>query len=424
MLFKNISFSLFYKILTMVLSLIIVPLLINTLGTENYGVWVALTSLIAWISLFDFGLGYALKNTVTTSIANNKLHLAKAEALQVLKLTCILSVLLLIVFFCSISFISVLKLNLGASLMIFVPFILLFPLKAGNAILQGARLIALESGFSFIGPLFFFIFSTLFVLFGFCFDVFTAAVLFTISYVASIICIWLKACKVVNISLFDFRELMLAKLDFSRISVGVKFFVLQVASLVLYSVGTILVYDQLGPQEAAHYDVVSKIFVLGLSLFNMVIAAFWPEITNYFSRSDFNGIKTLYLRMIFLSLIFSLGSFFVAYFAPEIVSAWTIGKINISKEQAIFFGALVSIQSFAYSGAVVLNALEKMNVQLVLTSISVFLMMPLSMLFFSNNYGISSVPLAAAILTIPAMLYANTHTYILIRTGLLNAKAS
>lgn len=424
MLFKNISFSLFYKILTMVLALVMVPLLINALGTENYGVWVALTSLIAWISLFDFGLGYALKNTVTKSISNNELHLAKDEALQVLKLTSILSGLLLIVFFCSIKFVSVLHSNVAVSLIIFVPFILFFPLKAGNAILQGARFIALESALGFIGPLFFFFFSTLIVLLGFYFDVFIAASLFTISYVASIIFIWWKASQIINIKLSDLRKLITAKLNISRIGVGIKFFVLQVASLVLYSVGTILVYDQLGPREAAHYDVVSKVFVLGLSLFNMVIAAFWPEITHHFSRDNFSGIQMLYLRMLFLSLLFSVGSFIVAFYSPEIISVWTAGKINISAEQAIFFAALVSIQSFAYSGAVVLNALEKMNVQLALSSISVFLMIPLTLFFFDNNFGISSVPLVAGILTIPAMFYANTHSYILIRRGLLNAKAS
>lgn len=424
MLFKNISFSLFYKIMAMALALIIVPLLINTLGAEDYGVWVTLTSLIAWITLFDFGLGYALKNTVTKSIASNDLHTAKEEALQVLKITWILSVILLIIFFFSISFVSVLSSNLSASLIIFIPFILLFPLKAGNPILQGAREIALESGLSFIGPLLFFIFTALLVFTGASFDVLTAAVLFSVSYSFSIVVTWVKASKVLDLSLFDLKNLMSTKLNTSRIGVGAKFFILQVSSLILYSIGTVLVYDNLSAKDAAYYDVVSKVFVLGLSLFNMVISVFWPEITNCFSRGNFIGVKNLYLKMVFLSFVFSIGSFTVALFSPEIISVWTLNEVNISVQQAMYFAALVSIQSFAYAGSVVLNSLERMKVQLYISSISVFLMIPLAMFFFDSGYGITSVPLAAAILTIPAMFYTNVHTFILIKTGLLNAKAS
>ena len=91
MLAKNFSYSIVYKILALIISLTLVPLLIDILGVEEYGLWVTFTSLLVWISLFDFGLGYALKNTVSKSLANSAIKNAQQETFQILKITFFLS---------------------------------------------------------------------------------------------------------------------------------------------------------------------------------------------------------------------------------------------------------------------------------------------------------------------------------------------
>ena len=57
---------------------LLVPLTINYLDTENYGIWLTLSSFIAWFSFFDIGLGNGLRNKFAEAKANGDLTLARA----------------------------------------------------------------------------------------------------------------------------------------------------------------------------------------------------------------------------------------------------------------------------------------------------------------------------------------------------------
>lgn len=424
MLIKNFFYSISYKIFALLISLTLVPLLINILGVEKYGLWVTFTSLLVWIGLFDFGLGYALKNTISKSLANRTIKEAQQETYQVLKITFFFSFILLVVLLISILFIEILSDNISLSLILFIPFILTFPIKLGSPILQGARKIALESGLLFLNTLLFFI-SVLII--NFCelkLEIINLAILFVGSYILSTFLIWLSAMRIIKITWIDFKEISETKLNFIRIQMGMKFFGLQLSSLVLYSIGTIIVFSNLNAISAAHFDVVNKIFLAGLGIFNIGIAVFWPEISHNLEKKDFHRILKLYFIMIGLSIIFLICSIVFSFVAPQIIALWTNNKINVSQHETIWFALLVSIQAIAYCGAVVLNAFEKITYQLFISIVATIIMLPLTIYLINSNYGISSVPIAAFILTIPAALYCNAHAYRLIKQGMIDVKTN
>jgi len=418
MLVKNIKYSVLFKVIGMGLTLLMVPMLLNVLGVAGYGVWAALTSLIVWITLFDFGMGHALKNTVSKSVAIGLPQNAHHEFFQVLKISTISVLVILFIFFIALYYVDLLNKNPYVTMIIFLPLILLFPLKTANFVLQGARLIALESGLLFINTLLFFLFIGVLYLLDFEISLITIATGFVVSYLISIVLISNKALALLELSLKDLSKVRDVKFDFDRVQVGFKFFGLQVSSLVLYSLGTVLVFSYLSSESAAQFDVVSKIFVFGLSFFTIAIGAFWPEITTHLSKKEFIKIYKLYVKMLLLSLLFSLFAFVVAYYSPQIIQLWTGSQIQVKKEEAYFFALLVSFQAIAYSGAVVLNAFERINIQLTLSIFATVFMVPLTVYLFDIGYGIEAVPFASAILTFLAMVYCNSHAYILIRRGL------
>ena len=424
MLAKNFSYSIIYKILALFISLTLVPLLINILGVEKYGLWVTMTSLLVWISLFDFGLGYALKNTVSKSLANSAIKNAQQETFQILKITFFFSFVLLVAFLFSFSFIEIFSNNIYLSLVLFLPFILTFSIKLGSPILQGARKIALESGFLFLNTLLFFISVLIINFFDLKLEIIDLAILFVASYILSTFLVWLSAMRIIEITWMDFKEILNTKLNFARIQVGMKFFGLQLSSLVLYSIGTIIVFSYLNATSAAHFDVVNKIFLAGLGIFNIGIAVFWPEISHNLEKKDFHKILKLYFIMIGLSVIFFISSIVFSFFAPQIILLWTNEKINVSQQETIWFALLVSVQAVAYCGAVVLNAFEKISYQLLISIVATIIMLPLTIYLINSNYGISSVPIAAFILTLPAALYCNLHAYKLIKQGKIDVKTN
>jgi O-antigen/teichoic acid export membrane protein len=87
------------KGVSMVVSFLSVPLTIRYLGPEQYGAWVTIGSLLAWLALTDFGLGNGLTNAVTTAAGEDRPDLARMHLSNgIFLLTAIASVTGLVVF--------------------------------------------------------------------------------------------------------------------------------------------------------------------------------------------------------------------------------------------------------------------------------------------------------------------------------------
>lgn len=65
---NNIILSFGAKGITIITQLLIVPLTINYVNTTKYGIWLTLSSIIAWIGLFDLGFGIGMRSKVTEAI--------------------------------------------------------------------------------------------------------------------------------------------------------------------------------------------------------------------------------------------------------------------------------------------------------------------------------------------------------------------
>ena len=74
---KQILFSLILQGIGIVISLLYVPLLLNYLTQEKYGIWLTLTSILGWFSFFDIGLGNGLRNNLGEAFSSNNLSLGK-----------------------------------------------------------------------------------------------------------------------------------------------------------------------------------------------------------------------------------------------------------------------------------------------------------------------------------------------------------
>src|ERR1700761_36866 len=75
------SSSFVAKALNILISFLSVPLTIHYLGSERYGVWLTISSLLTWMALTDFGLsGNALVNVLSESSGKDDLETARQYA--------------------------------------------------------------------------------------------------------------------------------------------------------------------------------------------------------------------------------------------------------------------------------------------------------------------------------------------------------
>ncbi len=74
---KNIAVSLVLKCISILVSLQVVPLTIGYVNPTKYGIWLTLSSIIAWLSYFDLGFAHGFRNRFAEAKAKGDMKLAK-----------------------------------------------------------------------------------------------------------------------------------------------------------------------------------------------------------------------------------------------------------------------------------------------------------------------------------------------------------
>ena len=74
---RNIAVSLVMKCISILISLQVVPLTIGYVNSTKYGIWLTLSSIIAWLSYFDLGFAHGFRNRFAEARAKNNMKLAR-----------------------------------------------------------------------------------------------------------------------------------------------------------------------------------------------------------------------------------------------------------------------------------------------------------------------------------------------------------
>lgn len=74
---KNIAAMFALKGVSILCQLAVVPMTINYVSKYEYGIWITISSLVAWLSFFDLGIGNGLRNKMIEAVETGKHRLAK-----------------------------------------------------------------------------------------------------------------------------------------------------------------------------------------------------------------------------------------------------------------------------------------------------------------------------------------------------------
>ena len=91
---KNILAMFLLRGISILCSLIVVPLTIDYVSPYEYGIWLTISSLVAWLSFFDIGIGNGLRNKFIESIEKKeykqaRMYVSTAYAIISLVVTCV-----------------------------------------------------------------------------------------------------------------------------------------------------------------------------------------------------------------------------------------------------------------------------------------------------------------------------------------------
>lgn len=405
--YKNTVAMIGIRGVSMILTLISAPIMLHHVDRADYGVLLTLTSIVGWVGYMDVGLGNGLRNKLPEFLAKGDFHSAK-KIVSSCYVTLAIYVALIIVIFLMVSpfvdWLGVLNSPTsdageirGLTNVVFIAFCIQFLFGLINSILFAYQMPAFQSLFTFVGQ---FVALIALVIQVYVFDVTSVLQIGAVnSIIPPLVLFWgsigLFRTKLKEIApsfkLFEFKSVG------SILSLGLKFFVLQMITIVLFQANSIIIARVVSPEAVVEYNLAFKYVSLLTMIFTIVITPVWSATTDAYVRKDFAWInKTISLSRkvciasIFIGVLMVLASKFV-------YGMWLgRGSIDINYSTTGLILLYISFEMLYKVYGTIINGTGKVFAQIILTGIIAIIYIPLA-IFLGNLCGLSGVLIANTI---------------------------
>lgn len=405
--YKNTVAMIGIRGVSMILTLISAPIMLHHVDRADYGVLLTLTSIVGWVGYMDVGLGNGLRNKLPEFLAKGDFHSAK-KIVSSCYVTLAIYVALIIVIFLMVSpfvdWLGVLNSPTsdageirGLTNVVFIAFCIQFLFGLINSILFAYQMPALQSLFTFVGQ---FIALIALVIQVYVFDVTSVLQIGAVNSMIPPLVLFLGSIGLFrtklkeiapSFKLFEFKSVG------SILSLGLKFFVLQMITIVLFQANSIIIARVVSPEAVVEYNLAFKYVSLLTMIFTIVITPVWSATTDAYVRKDFAWInKTISLsRKVCIASIF-IGVLMVL--ASKFVYGIWLGKgtIDINYSTTSLILLYISFEMLYKVYGTIINGTGKVFAQIILTGVIAIIYIPLAILL-GKLFGLSGVLIANAI---------------------------
>lgn len=401
---RHIGWSFIFKAGSVLASFMLIPLSINYLGKEHYGIWLTLSSVITWFSMFDIGLGNGLRNKFAKARALGNNHDAQAfvstayftvGAISVVLVAILLSLNL----FMDWSRIFNTSPGLKGELSLLIPVIFgFFGLQLVSnliiSIFQAEQHHSIQDKIQFFTQTL-----SLIVVWLLTMTEGTSLLLFGSLYAALPVLILLG----LNIFAFNGRYRayrpsfsLCQKAYLSEITgLGFKFFIIQIAALILFSTDNFIITQLFGPAEVVPYNVAFKYFSIVTMGYSILIMPYWSTFTEAFTKQDFDWIRGSVSRIQKIWFLVPVALSIMVLFSNWFYRIWVGETVKVPIELSIVMAVFVAMLTFNMVYTYFINGVGKIQIQLVTSILTMTLNIPLS-IFLGYYMGWGSTGVIAA----------------------------
>lgn len=408
---KQIVFSFGLKGISILINLAYVPLLIDYLGSEEYGIWLTLTSIVSWFTFFDIGLGNGLRNNFTKAVTAGEHALAKTYVSTSYAILAIVFGGLLLLFFGIAPFLNWQSIFnaphtnphelLWVAIIVFSFFFLRFVFQLIGVILMADQKPSINNSFNVIGNI-----------------ISLAVILILKSTVESslpilgLVISGVPALVLVVASFYFYNSSYkqyapsIKFVDFSQskslLNLGFKFFILQISGVVMFSSTNMLITQFSSPEDVTVYNIAYKMFAVFTMVYGIILTPMWSATTEAFELNDFEWIRNFVNKMQRLGFVLVLVIFIALFFSNQIYYLWVGNRILIPLSVSF----LVAINAIMYvlTGVYVSfqNGIGKLKLTLYGVIIQTILYLPLAYIISEKmGYGFVGILIAGLICSVP-----------------------
>lgn len=404
MLHKNILFSGVLKAIGLITSLVIVPITINYLNDEVYGVWMTITSVLYWITTFDIGLGNGMRNYLTEALSKGDTALGRSYLSTTLILLSLIALTMgaaLIYPLYSINFNSffntyaVSGADLRLAVIIAVGFTLMnFVLKNIGFIFVALQRYALNDLLAISGNVISLIIiylltkvtsgSLVLVVLAY---TFTSCVVYLL---AAIPLFWRHPELKPSLRCFD------KSLGKKIVGKGLGFFVIQISScLVIFGAANFFITQACGPAAVTTYNIAYKFFNLLVIAYTIVLAPMWNAYTDAYVKGDMLWIRATFRKALLMWGLSVLGGAVMLALCNTFYKLWVGSMVEVPLSVSLC--TLVYVCFFNLNNCVtyLINGLNKIFVQIII-SLAATALYIISVYAIGGKLGIEGIVLSMA----------------------------
>lgn len=422
---KNIVSSFLIKVGSIVISLLVVPLTLTYVDSSQYGIWLTLSSIVAWFSFFDIGITHGLRNKFAEAKAKNDVEAAKTYISTTYAILGAIFLLVWIVFLIVNPFLnwtSILKLSDDYSsevsilaVIVFTYFCLQFVLRTITTLVTADQQPAKAALVDLIGQ-----FVSLIIIF-----ILVKTTDGSLVNLGLALCIApILALIAANVFFFNgkyrkfapsWKKVRLSSAK-SLFNLGMVFFVIQIAGLIQFQSANIIISRSFGPSDVTSYNIVYKYFNILNMGFMIFLAPFWSASTEAFLKKDYCWIRNSVKKYNLLTLGFLLIGLVMLVFSKPIYELW-LGRGTVEIGFWLSFWGFVFFIASLFGSKYVsfLNGISALRLQFWASIFSPILYIALTLLFVKYlDMGVYAIFLASVLANFNAIILAPIQYYMII----------
>ncbi|MGI4021470.1 MAG: lipopolysaccharide biosynthesis protein [Janthinobacterium lividum] len=404
---KNIVYSFLLKGMSVLTTLLLVPLTIDYVNTVQYGIWLTLSSIIVWFSFFDIGFGQGLKNKLIEAIAAGDDYLARVYVSTTYIVIGIISCFLLLIFLIVnpyLDWFRILNAPKGVEelpvvvIIVFCVFSIQFSLQLINTVAIAKQNVIIASLINFLGNIL-----GLIIIFICKMTIHGSLIILCLSLGISPLIVLL----IFNLILFNGNYKVYSpsfkyfKVEYVRkiLQLGIKFFIIQIGLLFFYNVDNILISHIIGPAAVTSYNIAYKYFGIITMLSGIIMTPFWAAFAEAHYKGDYEWIKKTIKKLqttVFYILILSLAMLAVS---TRMYQLWVGNKVIVSFALSAVLCFYTVFNTYRTIFVYYMNGVGKLNIQIIIVFLSGLLNIPLGIVL-GRVFGATGVILATTILCV------------------------
>lgn len=406
---RSIVYLLILNGVGITVNLLLVPVLIDVLDKERYGVWLTVTTLVAWMNFLDVGLGHGLRNKLSEALAvgNEKMAVAITS-------TAYFSMLVLVFIFCisTVTFVPLISWSsvfnspqyLGDELDKLVFWVILifsvqFYFRLVTSVCQAIQKPEAASLINTTGLVLGFVVIWTTTRLNLDLSLWELGIVLTVAPVL--------VMAVANIVIFgkkySFLKPKIKYFDRGLIkplfSLGGSFFAVQITALLMFQSNNFIIAHTAGPSGVTEFNIAFKYLGVVSTVFYLINMPFWSASTEAFALGNHQWIVSTIKKLNIIWIGFVFVSLLILIIGPWVYSIWLDGKIgfNITLASLLTIYYLLHMQWSVYGSFI--NGSGKLRVQMIATFMAAMVHIPLAY-FLGLRYGVIGVVISMIVVAL------------------------